>query len=79
MQTEQEFQLENSLDLFEGDLWSNAACCGYLLLACKMGGVSTQNSRLLLEALEAAFGNYTVQQAEKEYYKPMASTNPTIL
>lgn len=55
--------------LLGSDTWSNAACCGYVLLACKNLGYTKQESRNLLEAVNSAFKNYTIQQAEKEYYK----------
>ena len=55
--------------LLGSDTWSNAACCGYVLLACKNLGYTKQESQNLLEAVNSAFKNYTIQQAEKEYYK----------
>lgn len=65
----QEGQAINTLSTLLGsDIWSNAACCGYVLLACKNLGYTKKESRSLLEAVNAAFGNYTIQQAEKEYY-----------
>ena len=66
----QEGQAVNTLsELFGSDTWSNAACCGYVLLACKNLGYTQQESRNLLKAVNAAFENYTIQQAEKEYYR----------
>lgn len=66
----QEGQAANTLsELLGSDIWSNAACCGYVLLACKNLGYTKQESRNLLEAVNAAFENYTIQQAEKEYYR----------
>jgi len=66
----QEGQAVNTLSTLLGsDSWSNAACCGYVLLACKNLGYTKQESRNLLEAVNAAFENYTIQQAEKEYYR----------
>lgn len=65
----QEGQAVNTLSALLGsDIWSNAACCGYVLLACKNLGYTKQESRSLLESVNATFGNYTIQQAEKEYY-----------
>ncbi|MPN38836.1 hypothetical protein SDC9_186361 [bioreactor metagenome] len=65
-----EGQAVNALSaLLDSDTWSNAACCGYVLLACKNLGYTKQESRNLLEAVNAAFENYTIQQAEKEYYR----------
>lgn len=55
--------------LLGSDTWSNAVCCGYVLLACKNLGYTKQESQNLLEAVNSAFKNYTIQQAEKEYYK----------
>jgi hypothetical protein len=54
--------------LLGSDIWSNSACCGYVILACKNIGYTNQEIRSLLEAVNVAFGNYTIQQAEKEYY-----------
>ncbi len=65
----QEGQAVNALSvLLSSDKWSNAACCGYVLLACKNLGYTKQQSKSLLEAVNAAFENYTIQQAKKEYY-----------
>lgn len=65
----QEGQAVNTLSALLGsDTWSNAACCGYVLLACKKLGYNKQESRNLLEAVNAMFENYTIQQAEKVYY-----------
>lgn len=66
----QEGQSANTLSvLFDSDIWSNAACCGYVLLACKNLGYTKQESQTLLEAVHTAFGSYTMQQAEEEYYR----------
>ena len=66
----QEGQAVNaSSALFGSDTCSNAACCGYVLLACNNLGYTKQESRNLLEAVNVAFENYTIQQAEKEYYR----------
>lgn len=66
----QEGQAVNTLsELFGSDTWSNATCCGYVLLACENLGYTQQESRNLLKAVNAAFENYTIQQAEKEYYR----------
>ena len=55
--------------LLESDIWSNAAYCGYVLLACKNLGYARQEIQNLFEAVNLAFKNYTIQQAEREYYK----------
>lgn len=66
----QEGQVPNTLSALLGShIWSNAACCGYVLLACKNLGYTKQESSNLLEAVNSAFENYTIQQAEKAYYK----------
>ena len=65
----QEGQAVNALTvLLSSDTWSNAGCCGYVLLACKNLGYTKQESRNLLKAVNSAFENYTIQQAQKEYY-----------
>lgn len=66
----QEGQGLNTISALLGsDIWSNAACCGYVLLACKNLGYTKKESQNLLEAVNSTFKNYTIQQAEKEYYK----------
>lgn len=61
--------LKTISELLGNDTWSNAACCGYVLLACKNLGYTKQESQNFLEAVNSAFKNYTIRQAEKEYYK----------
>lgn len=54
-------------ELLGSDVWSNAACCGYVLLACKNLGFTKYEIKRMLDVLNAAFSNYTVQEAEKRY------------
>ena len=52
------------------DQWSNAACCGYAMMACQALGYTKKETAHFLVALEAAFENYEVASAERKYYIP---------
>ncbi len=54
--------------LLGSDMWSNAACCGYVLLACKNLGFTKSEIKRVLGALNMVFSNYTVPEAEKRYF-----------
>jgi hypothetical protein len=47
--------------------WSNNACCGYALIACKALGYSEKQIGEFLSALNNAFGNYSVERAKEKY------------
>lgn len=47
--------------------WSNSACCGYVLIACKELGYSEKKIDELLSALNDTFGNYSVECAKKKF------------
>ena len=50
----QEGQAVNTISaLFGSDKWSNSACCGYVILACKNLGYTKQESQNLLEAVNS--------------------------
>ena len=57
------------LRLLCDEQWSNAACCGYLILACKQLGYDQTQIELLLNSLQYAFDRRTVDQAKKAYYE----------
>lgn len=56
-------------ELLGSDMWSNAACCGYVILACKNLGHTKAEIKKLLVALNAVFSNYTMQEAEVRYFE----------
>ena len=58
---------DNILSYLCDEKWSNNACCGYVLMACKALGYSDEQKRELLSAVNDAFGNYTVSEAEQKY------------
>ncbi len=58
-------------ELLGSDVWSNAACSGYVLLACKNLGYTRAEIKRMLDALNAAFSNYTLQEAEKRYLETL--------
>ena len=47
--------------------WSNNACCGYVLIACKTLGYSEKQIDQLLSALNDTFGNFSVECAKEKY------------
>jgi hypothetical protein len=54
-------------ELFRED-WSNAACCGYAIIAGKSAGLSEGRLRSLLSSLKTAFDAYSVEEAAQKYY-----------
>lgn len=53
-------------DLFS-EQWSNAACCGYVIRACKSINLDKATTDHILKGLQDAFEAVTVEQAEKIY------------
>ena len=47
--------------------WSNAACMGYVIKACKYLDYSVVEISRLLEMLNTMFSNFTVEEAAEEY------------
>ena len=47
--------------------WSNAACMGYVIKACKSLDYSDKEISTLLHALNTMFSNFTLEEAEEEY------------
>jgi len=69
-------QASNTLSgLLNSDEWSNAACCGYAILAGKSLGYTKQEMQKLLAAFDTVFSNYTLQEAEARYFQ-ISTKNP---
>jgi predicted transcriptional regulator len=49
------------------DIWSNNACKGYAISAAIAAGLDKQQTGRLIDALEAAFDEMTVDEAERLY------------
>lgn len=49
--------------------WSNAACCGYVILACNELGYSEQRVHDILSAMYDKFESYSVKQAKEKYMR----------
>lgn len=47
--------------------WSNEACLGYVLLACRMLEYRQEEMQELLAGVNLAFDNYSLEQAQKKY------------
>lgn len=56
------------LNLLCDEQWSNAACCGYVILACENLGYNKEKIRLLLNSMDNEFSRKTVDQAKTKYY-----------
>ncbi len=67
MENGQEQSAKNLIQLICEEQWSNAACCGYMRIACKILDYSEKQTEELLSAMQIAFGNYTVEYAKKKY------------
>lgn len=52
--------------LLEGG-WSNAACKGYVIKACRALRYTKEQTDDLLEMLDCMFSNYSVNEAEETY------------
>lgn len=51
------------------DNWSNAACIGYAIQAMEGAGLPPDKIQQVLDELERAFDELTVQEAEKICYE----------
>ncbi|MDP4093953.1 MAG: RuvA C-terminal domain-containing protein [Bacillota bacterium] len=67
MNTEQENKNHSIKALLCDEPWSNSACCGYVMFAAKSLGYSKEQIRELISALNAAFGNHTVEEVKHNY------------
>ena len=59
---------EDILSYMSNEQWSNAACCGYMIMACENIGYSKAQIETLLDSMQNMFNQKTVEQAEKKYY-----------
>lgn len=53
--------------LLRPDLWSNAACAGYLILAAEAAGLEKAQTVELLSALHDVFDTFSLEDAKKVY------------
>lgn len=49
------------------DEWSNSACCGYLISACKSLKYTNKEICTIIKSLNNAFNNISVDDAKKIY------------
>ena len=47
--------------------WSNSACMGYVIQACRALDYPESEISALLKALKAMFSNHSVEEAEQTY------------
>lgn len=52
-----------------GEQWSNAACCGYLVLACNALGFNRMQTDRLLASVKSVFETYSVEAARETYMR----------
>lgn len=59
----------NSIEIQDdvNELWSNAACRAYMIAAASAAGVDNDTINRMIEALEAAFENWTIEEAERAW------------
>jgi|GEM_PF-1424578 len=57
------------LDYLCDEQWSNAACCGYVILACENLGYNKKQIEHLINSMQDAFNLKTVEQAKQKYHK----------
>ena len=58
---------DDFIHLLNSDQWSNAACIGYVILACKRLDYSIEEISNLLEMLNTMLSNFTPEAAAEEY------------
>ena len=58
---------DDVFQLLTSGQWSNAACMGYVIKACKSLDYSDKEISALLQALNMMFSNFTLDEAEEEY------------
>lgn len=47
--------------------WSNEACIGYVIVACKNSDISHNQTNEIISQLNIAFSNYTLEDAKNIY------------
>ncbi|MGN0503057.1 MAG: hypothetical protein ACI4HN_09035 [Ruminococcus sp.] len=58
---------EEFLELIQPQGWSNSACLGYAILACRNLGFTGCEITDFIDMLNSTFGNYSIEEAEKVY------------
>lgn len=58
---------DDFFNLLCANQWSNAACMGYAIKACKALDYSEKEISEFVTALNAMFSNFTLEEAEEEY------------
>lgn len=58
---------DDFFNLLCANQWSNAACMGYAIKACKALDYSKKEIREFVITLNAMFSNFTLDEAEEEY------------
>lgn len=53
--------------LTQTDIWTNEACCGYVIKALEDCGKSKEEIYNVLDGLRQAFSNFSVEEAEEIY------------
>lgn len=57
----------NQILLETNEVWSNKACRAYMIAAASAAGVNDDTINRMIEALEAAFENWTIEEAERAW------------
>ena len=58
---------DDFFNLLCANQWSNAACMGYAIKACKALDYSEKEISEFVITLNAMFSNFTLEEAEEEY------------
>ena len=58
---------DDFFNLLAANQWSNAACMGYAIKACKALNYSEKETSKFIATLNAMFSNFTLEEAEEEY------------
>ncbi|MER2149898.1 MAG: hypothetical protein ABS987_12220 [Ruminococcus sp.] len=58
---------DDFFNLLCANQWSNAACMGYAIKACKVLDYSEKEISEFVITLNAMFSNFTLEEAEEEY------------
>lgn len=58
---------EDFLNLIKIEEWSNSACLGYAILACRNIGFTESEVADFIDMMNSVFGNYSTVEAEKVY------------
>lgn len=58
---------DDFFNLLCANQWSNTACMGYAIKACKALNYSEKEISEFVTTLNAMFSNFTLEEAEEEY------------